>query len=321
MVRAISVRCPSCFRDHMYTSPVYPCACGEPLSPPLLPSAEPERIVRRTWDGDWVAVRCLSCEREGHWPQPELGCPCGTLLRIPVSPVGTEGGTGPAAATGGPGIRPDTATAPGFAPPRHGEPEAPPPPHPAWPPQPPQPAPDAHGAPPPRSGYRPPAPPPPPHPAASPPTGNRPKDAAPPAGPPARPDFLPRIIQTSRDAVTTAERYLRWLGLPPVEQWETHRPEPGPRAGLAPAVDLRGQGLLAQVEPSTRPANQRDVECLWLKGMNESASTLFFSVAGYTAGALEGAERLGIPLFVLDLRGTPRAVNRVADELVSGSAG
>ncbi|MER5770952.1 hypothetical protein [Streptomyces sp. NPDC001985] len=88
MSDAVPVRCPSCRREHEYTAPVYPCACGEPLAPPLLPAAPPERVTRRTWAEDWVLVRCGGCGRRDHWPQPELGCPCGVVLRMPVRPAG-----------------------------------------------------------------------------------------------------------------------------------------------------------------------------------------------------------------------------------------
>lgn len=87
MADTVPVRCPACRRDHLFASPVYPCACGAPLAPPLLRAARPEPITHRTWTDDWVMVRCLHCGRQDHWPQPELGCPCGTVLRILVRPV------------------------------------------------------------------------------------------------------------------------------------------------------------------------------------------------------------------------------------------
>ena len=87
MADTVPVRCPACRRDHLFASPVYPCACGAPLAPPLLRAARPEPITHRTWTDDWVTVRCFHCGRQDHWPQPELGCPCGAVLRIPVRPV------------------------------------------------------------------------------------------------------------------------------------------------------------------------------------------------------------------------------------------
>ena len=84
MSESVPVRCPACRREHVYTAPAYPCACGTPVRPPLDRTAEPVAVTRRTWDDDWVALRCPSCGSHAHWPYPELGCPCGTVLRIPV---------------------------------------------------------------------------------------------------------------------------------------------------------------------------------------------------------------------------------------------
>lgn len=51
------------------------------------------------------------------------------------------------------------------------------------------------------------------------------------------------------------------------------------------------------------------MECLWLTAMTESARCLHFSLAGYTPDARDRADRLGVPLFLLDLTGTPQPVN------------
>ncbi|NUK03533.1 hypothetical protein HRW23_23780 [Streptomyces lunaelactis] len=123
-----------------------------------------------------------------------------------------------------------------------------------------------------------------------------------------RPSFRPVTIRTARDAVTAAARYLTWLGFSDVVQ-----PEVRPSSG----IDLRGPGLVAQVDPSTHPATLRDVECLWLNGLNTSAASVFFSLAGYAQDARARADRLGIPLFVMDLTGSPQPVNAPADELIS----
>ncbi len=69
-----------------------------------------------------------------------------------------------------------------------------------------------------------------------------------------------------------------------------------------------------------RPASRRDVECLWLTAMTESASCVYFSLAGYSPDARTRADALGVPLFVLDLTGTPQAVNAHADELDAAGA-
>lgn len=136
----------------------------------------------------------------------------------------------------------------------------------------------------------------------------------PPAAPrpaPLRGPFRPVTIRTSRDAVAAAAGYLRWLGFRDVVQ-----PEERPSSG----VDLRAPGLVAQVDPSTRPTGLRAVECLWLNGLSTATVSVFFSLAGYTPEARSRAAEVGLPLFVLDLTGTPQPINNAADDLAAGGA-
>ncbi|MFB7864202.1 hypothetical protein [Streptomyces sp. NPDC056069] len=148
------------------------------------------------------------------------------------------------------------------------------------------------------------------HPSPLPPPAPAPARPAPgPAAP--RSAFRPVTIRTARDAVAASAGYLRWLGFKDVVQ---------PEERSASAVDLRGPGLVAQVDPSTRPTGLRAVECLWLNGLSNSAVSVYFSLAGYTPEAHERAEGLGIPLFVLDLTGTPQPVNAPAGELLTTGA-
>ncbi|MEV8590839.1 hypothetical protein AB0424_28265 [Streptomyces sp. NPDC051180] len=128
---------------------------------------------------------------------------------------------------------------------------------------------------------------------------------------PVRGAFRPVTIRTARDAVAAAAGYLRWLGFRDVVQ-----PEERPASG----VDLRAPGLVAQVDPSTRQTSLRAVECLWLNGLSASAVSVFFSLAGYTPEARSRAAEIGLPLFVLDLTGTPQPVNLAADDLAAGGA-
>ncbi|WP_438290952.1 hypothetical protein [Streptomyces sp. HUAS TT7] len=127
----------------------------------------------------------------------------------------------------------------------------------------------------------------------------------------ARTAFRPLTIRTARDAVTAAGLYLTWLGFSDILQ-----AEPPPASG----IDLRGRGLVAQVDPTTRPASLRAVECLWLHGMTASARSVHFSLAGYAQDARARADQLRVPLFVLDLTGTPQPVNDAAQELVTTGA-
>ncbi|MFF8726154.1 hypothetical protein ACF073_06640 [Streptomyces sp. NPDC015171] len=134
---------------------------------------------------------------------------------------------------------------------------------------------------------------------------------APGAGTGQRPPFQPRAIRTARDAVTTAALYLRWLGYRDIRRADQRPPN---------GIGLAARGLLAQVDPTVRPAAPRDVECLWLTAMTESARCVYFSLAGYTDAARTGADALGLPLFVLDLAGVPQPVNEPAGTLRTAGA-
>ncbi|WP_030422990.1 hypothetical protein [Streptomyces sp. NRRL F-5065] len=111
-------------------------------------------------------------------------------------------------------------------------------------------------------------------------------------------------VPTARDAVTAAVLHLRGLG---------HRDVRRADRRTAPGIALAARGIVAQVDPvPRRAATARDVECLWLGAMVESAECVHFSRGGYTDGALAGADRLGVPLFVLEPGGRCRPVNAAA---------
>ncbi|MFJ9815738.1 hypothetical protein ACIRU3_10765 [Streptomyces sp. NPDC101151] len=230
MPESVPVRCPACRREHVYTAPPYPCACGRPAALRLDRAAGPAVLAHRAWDEDWVTVRCAACGRSNQWPHPELGCPCGTVLRLALS-------------------------------------DAPPPVAPAR--------------------------------------------AAAPKATACRTPFRPVTIRTARDAVTATALYLRWLGYRDIRRAD-QRPTSG--------IGLAAPGLVAQVDPAVRPAALRDVECLWLTAMTESANCVYFSLSGYAEDARARADTLGVPLFVLDLTGTPTPVNAPGRELAESGA-
>jgi hypothetical protein len=251
MAESVLVLCPVCHREHTYTAPTFPCACGAPLAVPVRHGGLPREIKHQSWEDSWVRLCCQDCGRCDHWPQPEFGCPCGALIRLPVDDDLSVGG-------------PDGAR--GGVPAGHGS----------------LPVPQPAGAAPEPIGQAPP-----------PPT--------------TRPPFRPVTIRTARDTLTAAAQYLKWLGFAGVRL-------AGDRT--ANGIDLRGDGLVAQVDPSTQPSTLRDVECLWLNCVNEDATGAFFSLAGYAHDARSRADRLGVPLFVMDLTGTPQPVNDAADDLI-----
>jgi hypothetical protein len=129
--------------------------------------------------------------------------------------------------------------------------------------------------------------------------------------PAVRPPFQPVTIRTAADTVTAAVRYLKWLGFAEV----------GPSGDRArTGVDVRGRGVVAQVDGDIRPTAVKDVECLWLNSLNEDAAAAFFALAGYSREARIRAGQLSLPLFVLDLTGTPQPVNEPAERLVREGA-
>ncbi|MFB7650480.1 MULTISPECIES: hypothetical protein [unclassified Streptomyces] len=110
-------------------------------------------------------------------------------------------------------------------------------------------------------------------------------------------------IRTARDAVTAAVLYLRGLG-----HRDVRRADQRPLSGIG----LAAAGLVVQVDPTVGPASVRDVECLWLTAMAESARCVYFSLTGYAEDARVRADLLGVALFVLDPTGVPRPVNESA---------
>ncbi|MEU0118581.1 hypothetical protein ABZ137_34085 [Streptomyces bobili] len=282
MPESVPVRCPACRRERLYTAPRYPCACGAPVAPRLDLHAAPTAVAHRTWEEEWITLRCRSCGRHGQWPRPELGCACGAVLRLPLTdPV--EG-----AADGAWGGAPEAGTEAGRAGPPPGAAETDTETE-AW----------ATAT---EAGER-----------TGPPTDDPEADPADPTDtadpgppPPSRAPFRPIAVRTARDAVTATALYLRWLG-----HQDIRRADQRPTSGIG----LAARGLLAHVDPSVHPASLRDVECLWLTAMTASADCVYFSLAGYTADARARADSLAVPLFVLDLTGTPQPVNAAAERL------
>ncbi|ARF58175.1 hypothetical protein [Streptomyces gilvosporeus] len=250
MADSVPVRCPTYRRENAFTPPTFPCACGAPLTLPVLRGGIPVEILHRTWQSSWVEVRCEVCGRQDQWPAPETGCACGTVVRIPVAPAPTPSPADPPPASG--------------------------------------------------RGYPQPG-----VPAARPPAGPGPRPAV------QRPVFRPVTIRTARDCVTAAAQYLKWLGFTDVIRTQER---------TASGVDLRGGGVVAQIDPTTRSTRLRDIECLWLNGLTDAAIPVFFSLAGYARDARARADELHLPLFVMDLTGTPQPVNDPADELIKYGA-
>ncbi|MFE1267751.1 hypothetical protein [Streptomyces sp. NPDC058758] len=309
----VTVRCAACGREDEWPQPELGCACGAVLRIAVAPAGDPPGL--RTAVPGPAAAPEEGYGSEGHGPAayaPDGSAGPGPLadpavpLTAPADPAPEEERGGPGVAGDGDGHPPGDRSPGGR--PEDGGTEG-------------RPGDGSTGARPGDGGFgeRPAAP-------AAPVSdwfGASPRSFAerypahiplPPTAPrpaPARGAFRPVTIRTARDAVAAAASYLHWLGFREIVQ-----PEDRHSSG----VDLRGPGLVAQVDPSTRPAGLRAVECLWLNGLSASAVGIFFSLAGYTPEARSRAAEIGLPLFVLDLTGTPQPVNNAADELTSGGA-
>lgn len=128
---------------------------------------------------------------------------------------------------------------------------------------------------------------------------------------PDRPAFRPPAIRTAHDAVACAAQFLRWLGF---QEVRSRVP------GTATGPEVRGPGVVGLVDPTTAPTGVRELETLWLHAATEGLTAVAFSLAGYERAARSRADELDLPLFVLDLTGTPKPVNDPADTLLRKSA-
>jgi hypothetical protein len=146
-----------------------------------------------------------------------------------------------------------------------------------------------------------------------PPSATVTQSARPASAPPLtlRPPFRPVTIRTAADTVATAVQYLKWLGFAEVRPSEDR---------VRSGIDVRGKGVVAHVDGDIRPASLKDVECLWLNSLTEGCACAFFALAGFARDARTRAEELAIPLFVLDLTGTPQPVNEAAETLARAGA-
>ncbi|KUF16643.1 hypothetical protein [Streptomyces silvensis] len=278
----VLVRCPVCRHEQIYAPPAFPCACGAPVVPPVTHGAA-VALTHRTPADAWVTVRCATCGRGTDWPRPELGCACGTVLRVPVtSEEGAEGAERAEGAGAGGGARePDPGDGTCALCAPEGDEGA---------------APCASCAPKSR-------------PSLTPPHIPLPRTA-----PTPRYAFRPLPVRGARDAVATCARFLRWLGYEDVR--EAYPAEERPPSGTR----LTALGVLAQIEPTARPASLRDVECAWLTAMTHTVTCACFALSGFTPAARSRADELDVALFRIELSGTPEPLNGAADELTATGA-
>jgi hypothetical protein len=124
---------------------------------------------------------------------------------------------------------------------------------------------------------------------------------------------MPRLVKTAADAEHYAAEVFRGLGF--VDAQATP-------AGADGGVDVSGADVLAQVKMEALPTGRPVLQSLFGIAALEQKTPTFFSLAGYTAQALEWAQRAGIACFEFAFDGTIEPRTSLADRLLrSGIAG
>jgi hypothetical protein len=88
-------------------------------------------------------------------------------------------------------------------------------------------------------------------------------------------------------------------------------------SGADGGVDVRASRAVAQVKARSTGTPRPDVQQLQGIASAEGKLGVFFSLAGYTAGAIEWAESARVALFVLESTGTARPIGALAEELMN----
>lgn len=117
-----------------------------------------------------------------------------------------------------------------------------------------------------------------------------------------------RLVKTFRDAEIYAADYMRHLGFAEATPTPT---------GSDGGIDVVSATAVAQVKMEGVATGRPVVQALFGVAVVEGKSSLIFSLAGYTAQALEWADRAGVACFEFAINGEIVAVNTVARELQS----
>ena len=124
----------------------------------------------------------------------------------------------------------------------------------------------------------------------------------------APPEFpAPRLVKTARQAEEYAAEVMIALGFPDATPTIT---------GADGGIDVLAHDAVAQVKMEATPTGRPTLQALGGIASLERKSALFFSLAGYTAQAVEWAERAGIACFEFAFDGTVEAVSSSARRLL-----
>jgi Restriction endonuclease len=127
-----------------------------------------------------------------------------------------------------------------------------------------------------------------------------------------RPPLQLSLIRTARDAEENAAAVLRWLG---------HTDARTTRVGTDGGIDVESASAVAQVKMEGIPTARPTIQALYGVATAEGKQGIFFALAGYTAQALEWADRVDLPLFTFDYQGQPEPVNTAARTLMATDGG
>lgn len=116
----------------------------------------------------------------------------------------------------------------------------------------------------------------------------------------------PTPIRTPHDAEQSAARWMRWMGFSDAAVTPI---------GTDEGIDVHSSLALAQVKTETVPVGRPALQRLFGVAHAEGKDGLFFSLSGYTAQALEWADRVELPLFTFDYEGAVVPANDHAHEL------
>lgn len=121
---------------------------------------------------------------------------------------------------------------------------------------------------------------------------------------------VPKLVRTARDAEENACTWMRWLG---------HENAQLTPIGADAGIDVDSSHAVAQVKMEGVPTGRPAVQALYGVATGEGKQGLFFSLAGYTAQAVQWADPVRLPLFIFDLQGSPEPANETALALLAAA--
>ncbi len=117
----------------------------------------------------------------------------------------------------------------------------------------------------------------------------------------------PRLIRNPKEAEQVACEWLKHFGF-----HDAALTKDGPDGG----IDVVSSDMVAQVKFKGNPSTRPDLQQLYGIASHEQKLAIFFSLGGYTSGAVEFAESADIALFEFDFQGVPTPVSNKARDLV-----